>query len=166
VAPAFDPIAALRSLGFLTPDDAAKLDELASSQYFLVRIDATGERWRCRRCNGRHAHFTSFCVELPYRGLQGGLYGYWKNVGAGDPRNLSVRQRARVSQISQALGLNQQQTNLSTLHPQTARALGGDAADVDVGADLLGTLDPISESKARLLADLINSRAGARLIVL
>lgn len=165
MASPLDPLAYLRSHGFLTPDEAAKLDELARSQFFLVRIDGAGERWRCRNCNGRHQHFTKFCIELPYRGLQGGLYGYWKNVGAGDPRNLSASQRARISQVSRVLGMNQRQaTNLSTLHPNTARALGGDDADIDVGADLLGTLDPISPQKARFLADLINSRARSTIV--
>lgn len=165
MAPTVDPIAYLRSFGFLSPEEAARLDTLAQSKWFLVRIDGAGERWKCGHCGGRHAHFTKFCIEKPWRGLEGALYGYWTNVGAGDPRTLSPRQALRVRQIGKALGLPPQM-NLSTLHPQAARALGGDDADTDIGANVLGTLDEITESKARLLADLINARARRPIIVL
>jgi hypothetical protein len=164
MAPTFDAATVLRGLGFLTPEEAERLDELEQHTYFLVRIDGQGERWRCRRCNGRHTHFTLFCCERPFRGIGQGLYAYWRNIGAGDPSELSARQVARVGQIGALFGADQPQTNLSTHHPRTAQALGYDAADVDVGADLLGTLDPISEAKARILADLINTRARQNVI--
>lgn len=165
MAPAFDPVAWLRAHGMATTEEAERLDALAQSRYFLVRIDGQGERWRCRGCNGRHTHFTLMCLERPFRGIDHGLYAYWKNVGAGDPQQLSARQTARVRQIGAMLGAPPT-PNLSTLHPRTAQALGGDAADTDFGADLLGTLDPIPETKALLLVNLINARARRPILTL
>lgn len=163
MAPAVDVLAYFRAHGILSLEDAERLDALRQSQYCLVRIDGMGERWRCRRCNGRHTHFSLFCVERPFRGLEHALFAYWRNVGAGDAAQLSARQRARVREVGAIFGVPST-PNLSTLHPRTAQALGGDAADTDLGADLLGTLDPISPMKATLLANLINSRARQTVI--
>lgn len=166
MAPTLDVAAYLRSHGILTLEEAERLDELNQSRYCLVRIDGDGERWRCRRCNARHTHFTLFCLERPFRGLQHALMAYWRNVGAGNTAQLSARQRARVREVGAMFGAEVEQPNLSTLHPQTAQALGGDAADTDLGAHLLGTLDPISETKAHILANLINARARRPIIAL
>jgi hypothetical protein len=153
-----DPSGMVRSLGFLTPADATRLDALERASYVLVRIDGEAERWRCDRCRGKHAHFTLMCVERPFRGLRHGLLAYWQNLGAADPADLTPAQRERVGLLHSAFG-GRGIPDLRRRHPGTARALATPETDLDVGAWVLGTLDPITPAKARQLADRINARA-------
>lgn len=155
-------------MSVLTPDladvieqaqvQARELDRLRMAQFVLVRIDDVGERWRCRECGCRHKHFTLMCVERPFRGLTEGLRAYWQNTDVPD-RDLSPLQRARRQEIARSLNLSTFAPALSTRHPRAAAALATPETDLDLGAWVLGTIDPISETKARTLAALINARA-------
>jgi hypothetical protein len=151
--------ALIRALGFMPPEQAAQFDALLDASYVLVRNDGA-ERARCnpRRggCNAIHAHFTYLCIPRPFRGLHEGLYAYWANVGQRRDDELTAEQRSRL----QSLGpLFTKSAPLATVHPRTARELGTRQDDVDLGAVLLGTLDPISPLQARLYAEQINMKA-------
>jgi hypothetical protein len=158
-----DPEAAIRALGFLTPSDDAKLRAVEAASFFLVRNDGP-EKWRCARCNGRHAYYTSFCIDRPWKGLREALYGYWRNVGAQHEADLTPGQRQRMRVLSQAFGPGDPAQSLHQSHPRTAHAMGTRETDTDRGAEVLGTLEPILPARARLLANQINTRARSVLI--
>lgn len=151
-------LSAMRRAGFWSPDEAARFDALRSSEYCLVRIDGAGERWRCNRCNQKHAHFTYWCVERPFKGLAHGLYAYWANVGNARSSDLSPSQRERLDVLAPIFG--NRPVPLAQSHPATSAGLETPDRDVLVGAQVLGSIDPISRAKARLLVEIINSRAG------
>jgi hypothetical protein len=153
-----DPRSVLRAAGILMTDEAERLDAIERAQFVLVRIDDTGERWRCRECGCKHKHFTLKCVERPFRGLRAGLLAYWQNTAA-RPRDLTPEQRARRLAVSQMLGFASPLPSLADRHPETAAKLATPESDFDLGSWVLGTIDPISETKARTLAALINARA-------
>lgn len=157
-------LASLSGAGFLTPAEAARLDTLRDASYVLVRNDGSaGERWRCGRCGAKHAHFTLFCVERPFRGLLDGLHAYWANVGA-RAADLSPGQRQRLDVLASIFG--SQPTALATAHPATAAGLATDETDVLIGSTVLGSLDPITPQRARLLMETINMRARQRVLTL
>lgn len=162
--PQQDVSALVRALGFLTDDEGKQLDALAAAQFVLVRIDGQGERWRCSRCNAKHTHFTLHCIERPFRGLTHGLLAYWQNVGAARTRDLSPTQQARLASLAPLFGEDRPLPNLADRHPETARRLATPERDVDLGAFVLGTLDPISPLQASVLVERINSRARRPLI--
>ena len=138
----------------------ARRDRLLASRFFLVRIGGNaglGEAWRCRNCGGRHRYLTSLCVERPFDGLAGGLFGYWRTVGAtGAEAFLTPAQRTRLERIGAALG----GADLARSHPETARALAVRPGDLDLGALALGVLEPIDARRAADLVRRINRRAG------
>lgn len=151
--------ALIRALGFIPPEQAAQFDALLDASYVLVRNDGA-ERARCNPkrggCNMIHAHFTLLCIPRPFRGLHEGLFAYWANVGQRRDDELTQEQRARLKSLGP---LFTQTVPLATVHPRTARELGTRQNDLDLGAVLLGTLDPISPLRARLYAEQINTKA-------
>lgn len=151
-------LSAMKRAGFWSPEESARFDALRSSEYVLVRIDGAGERWRCNRCGQKHQHFTLMCIERPFKGLSHGLYAYWANAGSARAQDLSPTQREQMDVLAPIFG--GRPVPLATAHPQTAAAMGTPDRDVMVGATVLGSIDPISRAKARLLISLINSRAG------
>src|SRR5438046_2080204 len=61
---------ALRARGVISPADYAEVARLRASRFFLVRNDGSaGERLVCKRCGGKHQHFTWMCCEQPFRGI-------------------------------------------------------------------------------------------------
>lgn len=159
-----DLAAVVRSLGFLSDEEGQRLDALAASQYVLVRIDGQGERWRCGRCNAKHTHFTLMCIERPFRGLTHGLLAYWQNVGSARTSDLSPTQQARLDSLRPLFGEERPMPNLADRHPETARRLATPERDVDLGAWVLGTIDPISPLQASVLMERINARARRAVI--
>lgn len=155
---------ALKRAGFWTPEEAARFDALRSAEYCLVRIDGSGERWKCDRCGGKHSHFTLMCVERPFKGLKQGLKAYWASAGAARAADLSPTQKANLDVLAPIFG--GRPVPLATAHPQTAAGLDVAERDVLVGAEILGTIDPISKAKAQLLAALINARARRTVITI
>lgn len=153
-----DVEAHVRQLGFLTPDDAARLDAIEHARYVLVRMDQ-GERWRCRECGGKHEFFTRFCVPRPWHGLREGLYAYVQNVGGARPSDLSPAQLARLRAIVPRVGLAGPLPNLADGHPWAAAALATPSGDVEYVAWLLGSVVEITEAQARRYAATINARA-------
>lgn len=153
-----DPLGVLRAAGVVLSEEAERLDAIERAQWCLVRIDGTGERWRCRACGCKHAHFTLQCVERPFRGLRGGLLAYWRNTAVPD-RDLSPKQRGARAALARSFGFEAPLPSLGDRHPQAARALATPETDFDFGAWVLGTIDPIPEAKARILASLINARS-------
>lgn len=163
VAELTDPEAAIRALGFMTPADDAKLRAIEAASFFLVKNDGP-EKWRCARCNGKHAYYTSFCIDRPWKGLREALYGYWRNVGAQHEADLTPGQRQRMRVLSQAFGRLDPVQSMHQMHPRTAHALGTPERDIDRGAEVLGTLEVLTLQRARLLVDQINTRARQPLI--
>jgi len=159
-----EQLAALKRLGIWTPEEAARFDAMRNAEYVLVRNDGS-ERWRCRLCNRQHEHFTWMCVERPFRGLVGGLYAYWVNVGGARIADLSPRQRQTLDVLRPLFG-GQRPIPVATGHPDMAAGLVTDRTDVLLGGTLLGSIDPITPTKARLLVSLINARAGQRVLIL
>ncbi len=159
-----DRLAAIKRAGFWTPEESARFDAVRNSSYCLVRIDGDGERWKCRRCGGRHTHYTLFCISRPFRGLSHALYAYWANAGSAREQDLSPAQRANLETLAPIFG--NRPVPLATAHPATSAALATDERDVMVGATVLGSIDPISRAKASLYVELINSKARQRVITL
>lgn len=131
---------------------------LQDSRFFLVRNrdGETGERYACSRCsiksvrNGQpsteavyHEFFTYACVDRPWRGLDGALFGY--TTLTADPR--MARWMARFG------------PDIGRAHPYSfGRMQGASSSDGDWIAVALGTLEPISEQYARQLEQRINER--------
>lgn len=159
-----DRLATMARLGIWSPEQAARFDAARNSSYCLVRIDGVGERWKCRECGCRHAHFTKFCIPIPYRGLLNGLHAYWANFGTARTQDLSPAQREQLDALAPIFG--GRPVPLATSHPEMAAALGTADRDADVGAVILGSIDPISRAKARLYVELINAKAGHTVLTL
>lgn len=153
-----DMAALVRHLGFLTPDAALRLHEIEHANWVLVRIDGEAERWRCTRCNCKHAHFTLCCVERPFRGLREGLRAYWHNTGLANPSDLSPAQQQHKALLDEMFD-GKPPPALASVHPEMARRLATPERDLDLGAFVLGTIDPISDRTAREKIALINARA-------
>jgi hypothetical protein len=156
--------AIVRSLGFLTPDQAAQLDALERAQWVLVKMDQ-GEYWRCGRCNGVHSVpdigpvLTRFCVPRPWRGLGQGLYAYSQHLGA-RARDLTPDQRRLAHTLGGGL------PEIASRHPLSAAQLGTSSRDLEVVGWLLGSVVEISEADARRYAARINVRAHRPVIVI
>lgn len=159
-----DRLATMARLGIWSPEQAARFDAARNNSYCLVRIDGVGERWKCRECGCRHAHFTKLCIPVPYRGLMNGLHAYWANFGSARAQDLSPAQQANLDALRPIFG--GRPVPLATGHPEMAAGAGVADRDVLVGSTLLGSIDPISPARARLYAELINTKARQRLIVL
>lgn len=137
----------LRVPGMLTREEADALERVRMSRFFLMRNDGgdVGERASCGRCGLKHAYLTYMCVERPFRGLEDGLYVMFR----------AARDDGRRAAIERALnGL----PDLATGHPFTARQLEPDQPGEAWYSVLLSLPEPISETKARQLAERINSR--------
>src|SRR4051812_7659624 len=87
-----------------TPEQIAARERRLLSTYFLVRIDGLGERGKCRRCGRKHEYFTLMCVERPWCGIDGGLFGYYQTLGAQPREQLSPTQQARLKVLDVAFG--------------------------------------------------------------
>lgn len=158
----------IRSLGFLTPEAAARLDAIENATFVLIRMDQ-GEHWRCDLCGAkRHTQwgteyataFTKLCVPRPFRGASQALYTRLMNLGGARPGDLSPSQRRQVQGIGLPAG------DLAAAHPRAAQSLGTPSGSVDYVDWLLGSAIPISEDEARRFASLINGRAYKRIIEL
>lgn len=156
---------AMKRAGFWSPEEAARFDALRSSEYVLILNDGSaGERWPCKECGLLHRHFTLLCIERPFRGLTHGLYAYWANVGGRRTDDLSPTQIANLDVLKPVFG--EQPIPLASSHPSTAAALGTDDRDALLGATVLGMVDPISTPKARLRIEMINAKAGRRVLAI
>lgn len=148
----------VRALGMLTDEDAVRLHAIEQAQWVLVRIDGIGERWRCNRCGCRHAHFTTLCVERPFRGLREGLRAYWHNAGVANPADLSPAMRRHKGLLDDLFD-GKPPVALAERHPEMARKLATPERDLDLGVFVLGTIDPIDDKTAREKIAQINARA-------
>lgn len=146
----------------LSEQQACEVDRLLASEWFLVRIAGNGEVWRCGRCSCKHDYLSYFCVSRPWNGLTRGLYAYWKTVGThGVASYLPPAEQARISRLSGFFGA---MPDLATSHPQMARALSTGERDINLSAQALGVLEPITPEEARRFATLINARANRTVI--
>lgn len=143
-------------------------ERILASQYFLVRCSGNsgiGEVWRCRRCKGKHRHFTLFCVERPFSGLAQGLFAYYHTIGTnGAEAFLPPAERARLEAIAKQI--NPGAADLATSHPNMARQMASGDRDADLGSVALGLLEPIRAEKAADLLRRINMRAGKEILTL
>jgi hypothetical protein len=164
IAEIADLEATVRALGFLTPDQAERLDAISRARWVLVKMDQ-GEYWRCGRCGGVHSVpdvgpvLTRFCVPRPWRGLGEGLYAYSQHLGARSA-DLSPHQRARAASLAAAL------PELASGHPAAAARLGTGPNDLEVVAWLIGSVVEIAEADARRYAAMINVRAHRAIIAI
>jgi hypothetical protein len=144
------PDVKIRINGWLTSEEAAELEKIRMSQFFLVLNDgSSGERLPCRRHGDDplsepvfHTYLTYMCVERPFRGLRDAFYA-WARVQTDDG-------------VSRTLG--RELPNFATSHPETARALRPVMAGEEIYAVALGRVEPITETRARHLATIINGR--------
>jgi len=155
----------IHALGLMTVAEYEAIERVRVAPYVLVRNDSA-ERFVCERCGRKHVYFTSFCVERPWRGLRHALLGYWTNVGAMREKDLTPQQLRRLSEIKSVLDRGRTARTLRDMHPETAQALGTPETDLDCGAWVIGTLEPITTARARYLAARINSQARKPIIVL
>lgn len=144
--------------GSLTPDQMARWRQLRESRFMLVRNNGstTGERYACRRHVEQsrrlppgvsfkavfHEYFTCMCVNMPWRGLETALYGY-----------ATLRSDERLKHK-----LTEWLPDLAVGHPKTFGHERPQEPGEDIIAVALGALEPISEARARALADKINGR--------
>jgi hypothetical protein len=158
-----DPVGVLRAAGILMSEEAEQLDAIVRASHCLIRIDGIGERWRCRGCNGQHEFFTLGCIPRPFRGLRDGLRAYWQNTAV-PAADLSPDQRERRAEAGKLLGFEAPLPSLATHHPEAARQVATRPGSLDIGAWVLGVVEPISTARARLYAARINSRARRTIV--
>lgn len=126
---------------------------ILAGKFFLVHND---DRWRCRECNRKHNYLTLKCIEQPFSGLDHGVWAYYRTVGATGVRGyLNPAQQQRLRIIERALGMR---GDLASSHPGLARKIGTAVQDADVGAALIGVLEPIDKRRATALGRAINAR--------
>lgn len=138
---------------------------IRDSRFYLVRNrgGTTGERYPCKRCSTFHVErglrvmdpifhefFTYACVSRPWRGLVDALWSYTCNT---NNENLAEKVIAWAPQAGIA-------------HPFTFGRQAPPDPEADVIAIAIGVLEPITETKARQLAAMINSRRPAQRFVL
>jgi hypothetical protein len=151
----------------LTAAQQRERARLLAGRYFLVnmRLGEMGEVFRCGQCNGKHDRLTRYCLDRPFSGLMGGLYGFVATVqGAASSGLLSPEATARVSHVQQLLTRATGQPDLADSHPQLARKLAGPDShgrDLDIGMVSLGLLERVEVRDAQRLLDRINLRARA-----
>lgn len=144
--------------------------KLLAGRYFLVNMrDGIGEIFRCGRCNGKHDRLTKYCIERPFSGLYGGLYGYTQTVKDAEAAGrLGPDAQARLDRIRRLFRATDGLPDLASSHPDLARRLSAEvttgplnALDLDVGIVSLGLLERIDQRDAQNLLDRINTRATA-----
>jgi hypothetical protein len=148
----------LRLGGSISTEEWVEWERLRNSQYFLVRNRGRfGERMRCGRCSGAHVEngltvvdatyheFLTFaCVDRPWRGLDGALWGY-----------ATITQNDRLQNTLSEMG-----SNLAEIHPRTYGSLAS-SESMDIVAIALATrddLEDITKEKADALVERINAR--------
>lgn len=145
---------------------------LLAGSFFLVnmRLGNVGEIFRCGRCNGKHARLTRYCLDRPFSGLLGGLYGFVATMqGAEAAGRLPPEAQHRVDSIRRVFASTAGLPDLWSSHPGLARQLGGGptppgpsgGVDLDVGMVSLGLLERVEPVDAQKLLDRINTRAAA-----
>jgi hypothetical protein len=136
-------------------------NELRDARFFLVRNRGgdTGERYRC----GNHSYtpgidapvyhefFTVMCVDRPWRGLDGALWGY----------ALVTRDDLLAEYL-----MTFAPGGMMRAHPQMTASLAPRKDEADLIALAVGTLEPISETRALALARDIQSRRPPRPFIL
>jgi hypothetical protein len=140
-----------------TPQEAAERDQLLAGRYFLVKQGSLGEIFRCRHCHGKHLYLSLACCERPFSGMAEGLWAYYEVAGTPQAfARMTPAERRRLETVRRLFDLNG--TDLSTSHPETARALAVDELDIFKGAYPLGILEEIPHSLAQRYQDRINMR--------
>lgn len=139
-------------------EEIAARERLLAQTFYLVRQDLLGERARCKKygaCNAKHTYLTLMCIDRPWSGVTEGLYGLWHAAGAGkDLDSLPEESRDKIRRLTQHFG-----GDLADSHPRTASGIvTTDASVIEYGAELIGTLEPISRQKAQSLLWRINAR--------
>jgi hypothetical protein len=143
----------------MSPQEAAERDGLLASRFFLVRQGSLGEIFRCGECKGRHAYLTLRCCERPFSGIAEGLWGYLKVAGTPQAfARMTAEERARVERITRLFGEAADQPDLSSSHPEMARAIGVGERDIFRGTVPLGILEEIPASLAQRYQSRINAR--------
>lgn len=140
---------------FARPDEELEAERaLLKSQYFLVRQGELGELYRCRRCNRKHTHLTLMCVERPFSGITGGIFGYCHaGLATKAYQHLPPEARARFDRLRGLFG-----PNLADEHPDLVKSLGvGERDGLGLGF-MLGVLEPITKLQAQQRVWRINSR--------
>jgi hypothetical protein len=146
----------LQLTGTSDPRAVARWKRLRDSRFFLVRNrnGGTGERYHCGLCSTYHVErgvkvldpiyhefFTLCCVNQPFRGLDGALWGYASLI---NDRGI----QRRVLDWMPDAGL---------AHPQTFGRMVKEPGE-ELIAVALGVLEDITETRARNLAEMINGR--------
>jgi hypothetical protein len=153
----------------LTKQQQQERTRLLLGQFFLVNMSLgdLGEIFRCGRCNGKHVRLTRYCLDRPFSGLLGGLYGFVMTVQQAEAAGrLPPEAQDRVDRIRRLFGVTTGLMDLAASHPDLARQLAGGSngtgnVDLDVGMISLGLLERIEPRDAQWLLDRINTRAAA-----
>lgn len=128
--------AAMRRLGIVTPQEKLARDAILAARWFLVKNDGGPRRepMACDRCGQRHEFITWCCLPRPFNGLCAAMYAVARVCpGDGRPRLYAGRLE-----------------NLAQTHPRTYGA-SLDGPGEDILAFAVGTLEPISATKANCL---------------
>lgn len=158
---ALPPIARL----LLTEAQHAERAKLLAGRFFMVNMSLgdVGEIFRCGRCGAKHARLTKYCLDRPFSGLHGALYGFVTTLQGADAR-LSPAAATRVNQIKRLFSATDGLPDLASSHPELAHTLSGPSdggVTLDVGVVSLGLLERIETRDAQQQLDRINVRAFA-----
>lgn len=149
----------------ISPEQEEAKKKILQNQFFLIRQGSLGEVLRCRRCKGKHRHFTDMCIELPFSGLMNGLHAYWFHAGKYGAENFLTEVELERYQSIQAV-LSKSLPDFAVSHPETARQMKTDERDFDAGTVALGLLEPITRQKASALVWNINAHGRKPPLVL
>jgi hypothetical protein len=134
--------------GMYSAEQMRRIEEIQKGQYFLLKnLGGVTEPSRCRKyraCGQKHEFFTLMCVPQPFSGLRAALRFY---VAVAHPSTPAPDFLADLM------------TDLTLLHPETARGLGAglNPGDTKVFAYLLDIgLEPITKPRAQTYAQEIN----------
>lgn len=141
---------------------------LLAGRYFFINmaLGDMGEIFRCGRCSAKHARLTKYCLDRPFSGIHGALYGFVMTVqGALAAGRLPPEAVARVDRIQRLFSGTAGLPDLASSHPGLARQLASGPSDggldLDVGMVSLGLLERIEPKDAQHQLDRINVRALA-----
>lgn len=149
-----------------TPEQQHERDLALASRFVIYRIagNAGYDLMRCKRCKQKHPYITFMCEVQPFSMADRGIFGYFHALGT-NSLSLSPAERQRFNDAAKLFGPARGLAPLGSSHPETARQLGTQEDEADVGAFPLGVAEEVAPLVAQRLLDRINAKAKPPLVV-